>query len=166
MNDYIFQIISNIRHSELIFDKYLKKNINIKPLERSKRMFSNNYRNVHSIYNGHSCTWSFINFEYKQEGKFLKFVMDNNLTKIYFWIQKYGNLNIPFDVDPISDPENRVHKIVGYWDVIASPINHYNYYSRNGIIRSSSNWTIGNPIPEVFKQLFEEEKDHISIFVS
>lgn len=123
----------------------------------------NKYKNIISEFNGYKCSWNFIDYEYKQDGTFLKFLVDKSpYTKEYYWLQKYGNLNIPFDVDPIPDPEDRSNKIVGYWEVI-SP---WNYNFKNGIIRSSNNWKIGNPVPEIFKQLFKEEKDHISIFIS
>lgn len=120
------------------------------------------YKNIISNLNNNNCTWSFINYEQKTEGTFLKFIVDkSSYTREYYWLQKYGNLNIPFDVDPIPDPKDRINKIVGYWEII-SPWK----YNKNGIIRSSNNWKIGKEIPEIFNELFKEEKDHITIFIT
>jgi len=121
------------------------------------------YKNINITVNGFNCNWSFINYEYKQDGRFLKFSVENfQYHKNYYWLQKYGNLNIPFDVDPIPDPEDRINKIVGYFEIIVPS----NYYMKNGIIRSSHNWKIGKEIPEIFNELFEEEKNHVSIFIN
>ncbi len=124
------------------------------------------YKNIVVNYDGYKFIWSFLNYEYKVEGTFLRFLVDKSpYTKEYYWLQKYGNLNIPFDVDIIPDPENRINKIVGYWEVLNYSTNHYNF-NKNGIIRSSDNWTIGKQVPEIFRKLFDTEKNHISIFIS